>query len=339
MLQNNVSLVTLGEVVKVEGSGVPFSDDAGAWRLKVRLDTDGSGISDSDLPDAFPLIPKMLQSVPKVGEGVFILNASLGNNRVQRYYVGPIISQAQFQEYSAYKSGRGDAVSLLATGKPLKEKPLTSIDRARGLTKGSFPNMEDVALIGRGQEDIVLKYKAGESGQPSPSSEIDLRAGIRLQPSDDSIKYLKGNVVFNDKDPAYIQVKYKKSGLAGLNDGDGDGGKDNYESKSKRTANSVINVVADKINLISHKDSNQFGEKLTNREQLVLEGEIDNIMSQLHRSVYGDELVNLLKLIVKVLSTHTHSYSMLPPTIVGTELEDLQGYPYEKLLSPNVRIS
>ena len=65
----------------------------------------------------------MLQSVPKVGEGVFILNASLGNNSVQRYYVGPIISQAQFQEYSAYKSGRGDAVSLLATGKPLKEKP------------------------------------------------------------------------------------------------------------------------------------------------------------------------------------------------------------------------
>ena len=30
MLQNNVSLVTLGEVVKVEGSGVPFSDNAGA---------------------------------------------------------------------------------------------------------------------------------------------------------------------------------------------------------------------------------------------------------------------------------------------------------------------
>ena len=339
MAQNNASLVTLGEVVRVEGNGVPFPDDAGAWRLKVRLDSDGSGISDSDLPDAFPLIPKMLQSVPKVGEGVFILNASLGTNRVHRYYVGPIISQAQFQEYSAYKSGRGDAVSLLATGKPLKEKPLTSIDRARGLTKGSFPNMEDVALIGRGQEDIVLKYKAGESGQPSPSSEIDLRAGIRLQPSDDSIKYLKGNVVFNDKDPAYIQVKYKKSGLAGLNDGDGDGGKDNYESKSKRTANSIINVVADKINIISHKDSNQFGEKLTNREELVLEGEIDNIMSQLHRSVYGDELVNLLKLIVKALSTHTHSYSMLPPTIIGTELEELQGYPYEKLLSPNVRIS
>ena len=152
MAQNNASLVTLGEVVRVEGNGVPFPDDAGAWRLKVRLDSDGSGISDSDLPDAFPLIPKMLQSVPKVGEGVFILNASLGNNRVQRYYVGPIISQAQFQEYSAYKSGRGDAVSLLATGKPLKEKPLTSIDRARGLTKGSFPNMKTLLLLVEGKK-------------------------------------------------------------------------------------------------------------------------------------------------------------------------------------------
>ena len=339
MAQNNPSLVVLGEVVKVEGSGSQFPDDAGAWRIKVRLDSDGTNISDNDLPDAFPLMPKTLQSVPKVGEGVFVLNASLGNNKVQRYYLGPIISQAQFNEYCSYKSGRGDAVSLLATGKPLKEKPLTSIDRSRGLTKGSFPEMDDVAVIGRGQEDIVLKYKSGKSGQPSPSSEVDIRAGIRLQPSDESIKYLKGNVIFNDKDPAYIQVKYKKSGLAGLSEGEGDGGDGNYESPSKRTARSVVNVVADKINLISHKDSNQFGENLTDRDQLVLEEEMDNIMSQLHRSVYGDELVTLLKLIVKALSTHTHSYAMLPPTIIGTELEELQGYPYEKLLSPNVRIS
>ena len=71
MAQNSASLVTLGEVVKVEGSGVPFPDDAGAWRLKVRLDSDGSGISDRDLPDAFPLIPKMLQSVPQPTDRTF----------------------------------------------------------------------------------------------------------------------------------------------------------------------------------------------------------------------------------------------------------------------------
>ena len=52
-----------------------------------------------------------------------------------------------------------------------------------------------------------------------------------------------------------------------------------------------------------------------------------------------DSIQPQLKLIVKALSTHTHSYAMLPPTIIGTELEELQGYPYEKLLSPNVRIS
>ena len=49
MAQNNPSLVVLGEVVKVEGSGSQFPDDAGAWRIKVRLDSDGTNISDNDL--------------------------------------------------------------------------------------------------------------------------------------------------------------------------------------------------------------------------------------------------------------------------------------------------
>ena len=52
MAQNNPSLVVLGEVVKVEGSGSQFPDDAGAWRIKVRLDSDGTNIADNDLPDA-----------------------------------------------------------------------------------------------------------------------------------------------------------------------------------------------------------------------------------------------------------------------------------------------
>ena len=48
------------------------------------------------------------------------------------------------------------------------------------------------------------------------TSEIDIRAGIRVEPTDNSIKYLKGNVVFNPDSPSYIQVKYKANGMCGI---------------------------------------------------------------------------------------------------------------------------
>jgi hypothetical protein len=334
------SLFVTGQVEYVEGGDTTqYTDSAYAGRIKVRLDSDGKGTATEDLPYAFPLLPKVFQSIPKIGEGVFVINAKINTPDSQRYYIGPIISQPQYQEYCSYNKGNGDAVSLLSIGKGLKNQPLTSIERAKDLTKGSFPDPKDVALIGRGQEDIVLKYRGNRDGEYSQSSEIDLRAGIRLEPADKTVKYLKGNVVFNTLNPGYIQIKYKQNGIAGLSDGDGDNNEYKCESKNSREANSVVNVVADKINLISHKDTNQFGELLTNNEQLVLEEQMDNIMSKLHKSVYGDELIKLLELMVKAICEHTHPYSMLPPTINGTTLADIVGYDYSKMLSNNVRIS
>jgi hypothetical protein len=340
MPKGESSLFVKGQVEYVEGGdSIQYNDTAYAGRIKVRLDSDGKNISTEDLPYAFPLLPKVFQSIPKIGEGVFVINAKINTPDSQRYYVGPIISQPQFQDYCSYDNGNGDAVSLLSTSKALRNDPLTSIDRASSLTKGAFPSPKDVAIIGRGEEDIILKYRGNRDGEYSETSEIDLRAGIRLQPADTTIKYLKGNVVFNTVNPGYIQIKYKQNGIAGLSEGEGDNDNNKYESPSKREANSIINVVADKINLISHKDSNQFGESITNNEQLVLEEQMDNIMSKLHKSVYGDELVSLLQLIVKAICEHTHPYSMLPPTINGTTLSDIIGYNYEQILSNNVRIS
>jgi hypothetical protein len=332
----NSPLFVTGRVEHVEdGSTYTLGGEVGGWRTKVRLDTDG-GVEVADLPWAFPLMPKSMQSVPKVGEGVLVINSELANKDSQRYYIGPIISQPQFQEYCEYGyGGRGPASSLLSTSKPLTEKPLTNISR-RSITKGAFPDLEDVAILGRGQEDLVLKYRKLDNGS---SSEADLRAGIRLEPSDNTVKYLKGNVVFNEKNPSYIQVKYCTGGVSGINEGSGDLDEDKYESEENRTANGVVNIVADKINLISHQDTNNFGETISDRENLIKEDSLDEIMSRLHRSVYGDELIILLKKIVSVLATHTHPYPMIPPIVGGTELSELVDYDYEKIISPNVRIS
>lgn len=331
------SLFVTGKVEYVEGaSGYSLGDEADAWRIKVRLDSDKNK-DVSQLPWAFPLLPKLLQSVPKKGEGVFVITSNIGKPNSQRYYLGPIISQPQYQEMCDYGiGGRGPAMSLLSVAKPLTETALTAVSRAKEVTKGAFPELQDVALLGRGQEDIVLKYRNTASGK---ESEIDLRAGIRLEPTDSTVKYMKGNVVFNNQDPGYIQIKYGENGISGLVSGEGDNNPDKYESISVRTGKSVVNVVSDKINLISHKDSHQFGELIHDKKDLIKEGELDQIMSNLHRAVYGDELIKLLKIIVNALITHTHPIGNKPPFIEGTEIKNLVGYEYENLISPHVRLS
>lgn len=344
---DKISLLVLGQVESVEnGDNDVFGQGADAWRIKVRLESDG-GKTVEELPEAFPLLPKTLQSIPKVGEAVFILTAELENFGSQRFYIGPVISQPQFQGQCNFstnnrneqnKLNKGPAVSLITTGGKGKDKPLPSITTQRGLTDGAFPNKSDVALIGRGQEDIVLKYRKGHTSG-IVASEVDIRAGIRLKATDNTVRATQGNVVFNNANPAYIQVKHSQSGLAGLNEVENDSIKNKFENQKIRSANSVVNVVADKINLISHKDNAQFGENIKDRDELILANKMDEIMSKLHRSVYGDELITLLQLIVDGLRLHTHKYPMLPPTVTGTVLEDLIGYNYEKILSPNVRIS
>ncbi len=331
------TLIGTGEVEYVENGDSLFgSSDLGAWRLKVRMDCD-KGIPTSQLPWAFPLLPKTLQTIPQKGEGVFIVTGKINTPNSQRYYVGPIIAQPQDQTHSDYGlGGRGRASSLLSGRKPATENPQTSIWSQKQITNGSFPEMKDVALVGRGQEDIVLKYREQSKGE---TSEIDLRAGIRLKPSTNTVKFLNGNVAFNSNDPAYVQVKHSTTGLAGLKSGEGDADPEKYESTNARRANAVVNIVADKINLISHQDSNSFGSLIKDQDSLVKDGELDQIMSLMHRSVYGDELVTLLKKIVEALANHTHPISMLPPTQLGTSLENIIDYDYEKILSPNVRIS
>lgn len=336
-MANGEAFFVTGVVEYVEGVDNYLADgDADAWRIKVRLDSDGNKSVD-ELPWAFPANPKILQSVPKKGEGVYVITSNIGNPDSQRYYIGPIISQPQYQEYCEYgPGGRGPAMSMLSVSKPMTPPPLTGISRKAEATKGAFPDLQDVALIGRGQEDIVLKYRNTSSGK---ESEVDLRAGIRLEPTGTKIKFMRGNVIFNTQDPGYVQVKHSTNGVSGLKAGEGDSDEDKYESISNRTANSVVNVVADKINLISHKDRNSFGELIADRDNLIEKGELDQIMSKLHRSVYGDELIILLKKIVNALVTHTHPYPMMTPISHGTDMENIVDYPYEKILSPNVRIS
>ena len=298
-----------GDVIVRHGEVVYVEDSADGLRVKVRIDQDGQEPIEN-IPYAFPLLPKTFQSVPKIGEGAFVFTMLSGNKYSQRFYIGPIISQPQFQEECKYEGGRGNATSLFKGG---RLEPLERISNHRE-TWGAFPNKEDVAMVGRGSQDIIMR-----NNKKTSSNEVDIRCGARTSPS---YEYdgIAGKVIFNEIDPAYIQLKYKKS----------------ITNDNLQEANSIINMVADKINIISNQDENSFN--LTDVDEMIKENDLDNIMSKLHRLAHGDTLVELLNLIIRAILTHVHPYAGIPPTISDYVLE-MANYETEKIMSKHVRIS
>ena len=303
MNENKDYIIKLGQVESIE-------DISEGGRIKVRLSED-KGIALSDLPYAFPCLPKTLQSVPKVGECALVITAQKGNGKSQRYYIGPIVSQMQEMEYAPYNYGVGKANSLLDGAIIGPRKPINQY----AVTDGAFPDKNDVALIGRKSEDIILK-----------DGEIDLRCGIRQKAYGSEDKDLVGPIVFNADNPAYLQMKYGKN----LMDVWGD---------------SVVNVVADKVNLISHKNTdrnvnlvNPNSKDGNNNNPLLNNEDIKTLMMDLHQVPYGDILVKILQKMCDAITQHTHAMSGLPPCD-GTPITQVKAVDLNSILSPHIRIS
>lgn len=297
--------LSIGTVREVENT---YSEDGyDGQRVRAELFTDKT-TKVSDIPWAFPLLPKSVQVIPKVGEAVFVIND--GTQKSQRYYIGPIISQPQYNTYCK----KDDATSLLDGHLTL---PIERISNVAD-TWGSFPDTEDIAMVGRGAEDVTLKFD-----ENTKASEVDLRAGIRMEPTNDTNPNMRGNIIFNGTDPAYIQIKYKK----GLVTGEG------------KEANSVVNVVANKINIMSNKDDD-IAHNIGDRDTLVAEDKIKDVMDNLHQVPKGDELVKILELLKGAILHHVHPWA-------GMEqcgdwegyINELNKFDIKSILSDHVRIS
>lgn len=285
--------------------------------LRVRAEFEGDDFPthNEDIPWAFPLLPKTFQSIPKVGEAVLVLYYHGKNG--QRFYIGPIISQPQYNMLAFKQFG----TSLL---NPNETEPLERISD-NPYTKGSFPKSTDVAVVGRGAEDVILRTNNG-SGYLTDvveSSEIQLRAGVRSEPTNESNPNMIGNIIFNGIDPAYIQLKYKK-GLA---------------SKENHEANSIINLVANRINIMSNKDDN-ISHNLGDQDNMISDEKVDEIMDKLHQVPMGDKLVELLKIIKGCIMHHVHPWAGMEQCgDWGGYINKLDGYDIDSILSKYVRIS
>jgi hypothetical protein len=171
-------MITLGEVVNIVDK-----NDGERIRVRVRP-TDNMITNDSEVPFAYPLLPKMLHVKPKLHETVFIIFSDDKNKDSQRYYIGPIISQPQFFENQLYGAGSTN----LLQGSNFDPSPLSYE------TKEFLPTDKDVALSSRKNTDIILK-----------DNDIYIRCGVKLL--EDS------KIEFNKKNPAFIKLKYYPYGL------------------------------------------------------------------------------------------------------------------------------
>lgn len=317
---NDTYIIKEGVVVKIEPMNRKdkwFEENmtdkktvnSGGMRIKVQLDTD-KGKSTEDLPWCFPLLPKFFQSVPKINECVLVLTSAAGNINSNRFYIGPVISQPQYFYECQYNDGKGPAMSLLQGG--FDDAVLMDINK-EPRTKGAFPNPEDISVIGRHSEDVTLK-----------DGEIDIRCGVRKEAYGNEDNDIKGMILFNTNNPSYIQLKYKNSLM----------------KKEGHEGDSVINLVADKINIISHKDTKaSSGNKLTDNEHMILDRKMDEIMDKLHPSVYGDVLVEYLKELRDAIRKHGHNFGPYEMPDESGMIEVIKDINFDDILSPHVRIS
>ncbi len=92
--------------------------------------------------------------------------------------------------------------------------------------------------------------------------------------------------------------------------------------KSNSKKSSVINVVANKINFISHDGEHTFNLTEPKEGKLITDEEQEKINKEAHPLVYGDILVEFLELVKKYVSSHVHPYHGLPsdPSTITTNV-------------------
>ncbi len=90
--------------------------------------------------------------------------------------------------------------------------------------------------------------------------------------------------------------------------------------KGKNESTSVINFVANKLNLISYDGEHNFN--LTDPKGLISDEEQEIINKEAHPLVYGDILIEFLNLMKKYVSAHVHPYHGLPadPSTITTDV-------------------
>jgi hypothetical protein len=170
-------------------------------------------------------------------------------------------------------------------------------------SKGVYPKKDEVAIQGRNNTDITFK-----------DSEIVIRAGKFVA------EKRTGNIPkFNNENPTYIQLNH------------------NVESDGKKVG--ILNMVADKIHLLSHEGSPSFD--LADQEKTISDEELIKLLSDAHPLVFGDLLIEYLESFKDAFLNHVHAYNgMLPQDMGGqAKIKKFLEFDVSKIISKNIKIN
>jgi len=317
---NKPSVLSTVDFIKSIQIGIVVSidDPESLGRIKVKIPGQAAkggddGVATNDIPWSYPMVPKFFSSTPIVGEGVFVLIYDKQKTHSDRLYFGPIISQLNNLEF--------DSVDLtgLNSFTFATNTPNVDFNRIPAL-KGVFPNATDIAVQGRYNTDLIFK-----------KNEVLIRAGKfeTSKPNDNN----PFSFQFNAITQGYIQIKNDVAITKPQED----------KTQERGTA---INVVGNKINLLTHKDgSPRFN--LTNQDNLISDEELLNILDTAHPLPFGDLLIEYLKLLKNAVINHVHSSNGTPATdlISGGATQDVLKFKSlaedleNRMLSRNIRIN
>lgn len=299
------------------GKVISRYDEYDGGRIKVRLKNQDAQLPDSELPLAWPLLPKMFHVRPKENESVFIFCAN-DDPAQQRYYIGPIISQNQ----RMYKDKQDVSALTLLNGIGVSPLPAVSNEPK---TFGAFGTDDDIIIYGRKNSDIILS-----------DSDVRIRCGARLTDSSDTTK-----IGFNKNNPSVIKLKYHESPVSVTKPlwNKSQGEMSDHEDK---TVESSINLIGQEINIISTNGDPYVNTSYTkipqSGDETISDEDIKKFIESAHPLPYGDVLLRFLHVFVKAFKNHTHKYHQLPPVPDSTFLA-LEKFPTDTILSKNVRIN
>lgn len=274
-------------------------DEHDAGRIKVDINgIDSNEPNVESLTWCFPLLPKLIHVRPKPGETVLVIFETIDGVKDNRYYIGPVLSQPYHYDLELFSTTALDA--LKDARHDLSEPPSSNKDY-----KLTFPSDEDIALIGRKNAEVRLR-----------ENEVRLICGHQATPDAENL-IDRMNFSLN---PAYIQLKYFKRGIKPiLQNG-------TMAGSEASQFNSVLNLGADKINLINDKEAFKwfgYDENTGEIREDIIKNQTKEFIENSHQLVYGDKLIPFLKRLVTIFNCHVHPFPGIPPIqqVVGHEEE------------------
>lgn len=278
------------------------SDNRDTDTIKVRFEPEDDKFGSLDqIPECFPLLPKQFFVKPKVGEAVLVFTDNPENAFSHRFYIGPLISQP-----NKIGDDQFDTAVSFADGMTLDPDIAPSTDPE---TEGTQPTDDSVSIRGKGDCDIQVN-----------EDDLILRCGVKISNNGNEQdkkwwkrKFTSKKSVFNKQNPAYFKLKYYRN----VND---------YAS--------TATLVADKINLITH-NIGRFN--LTDRQDLITDSVMSQIINEAHKLPYGDVLIEFLEKFVAAFTNHVHPYPGMPPC-PDDKVISVTTYPLKDILCENICI-